>query len=255
MLFKRFTKPMEVLGKSGKAVQVSQRLIEQVEAQPNRNFHYGYLHIPKTGGSGVDDLLSSLAQQGTACPVKLGHGWKFNKAIRRFPKMSVSFVLRDPVERMVSGFWSRMRMGRPRNNSMWSPAEAIAFTYFHHPRDLFLALIGEDERDKSAALFALDAIQHLRFNYRYYFKSVKMLEKKRDRIGIVGNIDRMDDFLIRFAEHAGLDPKSVEENYCRAHVGEPQQPGILDDTELQRVRELLVDEYEIYNYLNSLAVD
>ena len=251
-LFRKSDSPTAAPGQH-KAAAVNPRLMRQIEEQGKRSFDQGFLHIPKTGGSGIDDMLTRLAEKEVVCPVKFGHGWRMAQILEAYPRISVSFVLRDPLERMVSGFRSRMRMGRPRNNSYWSPGEAISFSYFDNPRDLFLALIGEDERLKSAALFALRHIQHLKYGYRYYFKSVGWLQRHAASIGVVGRIERMEDFLRQFAARAGIEDSLLLGHYAMAHVGDDDRAGDFDEAETDAVRAVLGKEYEIYNYLISLV--
>ncbi len=248
----RFFKPEEV-AQAPEEVAVNQRLLEQVEAQQNRDFSRGFLHIPKTGGSGIDDMMTKIAARGLACPVKFDHAWRMQDVLRLYPDISLSFVLRDPIERMASGFVSRLRMGRPRNNKMWSADEAIAFGYFKTPVELFEALTGDDERLRSAAKFACHGIQHLRFNYRYYFESTKWINKHRRNIGVVGRLEAMDDFLVRFAEYAELEHEICVENYARVHVNARPVSAELTPRLREALRGVFKREYRVYDYLQTFV--
>ena len=253
MLLTRFSRYLKPVESKTEKTAVNERLQAQIDAQENRSFEHGFLHIPKTGGSGADDMLVALSKQGITCPVKFSHAWRFRDIVTCYPDISVSFILRDPIERIASGFLSRMRMGRPRNNSAWSEGEAAAFAFFRQPEEFLLALIGDDEREKSAALFAQRAIQHVRFNYKYYFKSVENLKKHSGNIGIVGSIDQVESFLVRFADQARLKRDDVLGNYKKAHVGNSPSLSQLGDTQMEALRSVFSREYELYHYLKSLV--
>jgi len=93
-----------------------------------------FLHIGKTGGSAIrsaiqrksflsgDMLFSSSA-------MVLTHGHNFR--LKDVPKGEYAFfVVREPISRFVSGFYSRLRKGYPKNNNPWSKEEEWAFTLF-----------------------------------------------------------------------------------------------------------------------------
>ena len=70
-----------------------------------------FLHIGKTGGSAVQHALRSLAREDI---VLCGHDVSLND-VPRGAKAVAS--IRHPVDRFVSGFYSRLRQGLPRYNA------------------------------------------------------------------------------------------------------------------------------------------
>ena len=91
------------------------------------DLNYGFLHIPKTGGTSVMSFLEKAAPFAASMPVPLFHSWTFRLVTEYFPKMKVSFLLRDPLERLISGYFSRLRQGNPEYHVPWRPQEAAAF--------------------------------------------------------------------------------------------------------------------------------
>ena len=91
----------------------------------------------------------------------------------------MALILRDPLERTISGFNSRLRQGRPTYTSLWKPAEAVVFAHFPDVRRYLDALIADDDWSLSACAYARRHVSHLRWNYRYYFRSPEAVREQR----------------------------------------------------------------------------
>jgi hypothetical protein len=85
-----------------------------------------FLHIPKTGGTGLRNMLRTLAKSGYEAPVEAPHNVNMERMLDEFSRAKACFLLRDPIERASSAFLSRLRMGRPYNNLIWDHGEAIS---------------------------------------------------------------------------------------------------------------------------------
>lgn len=144
-----------------------------------------FLHIGKTGGS----FLKSLATTNSGKPESLylgNHSDTLISSIKNFGrKRRLAFFFRDPEARFISGFYSRMRQGRPKYNVSWTPAEAVAFSFFHTPHALAEALYSQDERLKSAARFAMASIFHLKHGYEHYLHSPNAIQYEMEAGNIV----------------------------------------------------------------------
>jgi len=228
---------------------------KRISNDPNVNSNFGFLHIPKTTGAGLKDFFEKTAEAGFCHPVKFSHHWSVSDIVRYFPDMKISFVLRDPVQRMVSGFNSRLRMGRPRNNNVWSCGEAISFSMFQDPTSLLLGLISDDEFEKSAAIFSTKNISHLLWNYEYYFGSTEIIAKQEAHLGTIGDFERYDEFFSALCSDANLPENLIDELYEKSHVAPQESEKFIeriDETNLLKVREYFSQEYRIYNYLKEL---
>lgn len=116
-----------------------------------------FLHIRKTGGNALKAALRPIAEEYRL--VIHDH----HTTLRDIPPGErVAFAVRDPVDRFVSGFNSRLRMGRPLLNSKWSTAEAEAFAQFRTPNELAEALTSPA---REAALNAMRDIAHVRTSF------------------------------------------------------------------------------------------
>ena len=163
------------------------------------------LHIGKTGGS----FLRSVLKHNENCwslPLHLlGHGATLNGTAKRFgADRKLAFVVRDPLTRFSSAFYSRQRQGRPTYQSQWSAEEAAAFLWFETAEDLALALASPKEREKSAALFAFHAIQHLKGDLRHYLGGVEALLAERGKISICVDLPDLDAHLPKIMAGLGV---------------------------------------------------
>jgi hypothetical protein len=66
------------------------------------------------------------------------------------PGERAACILRNPIDRFVSGFNSRLRQGAPRYDRPWSPGEAAAFERFGTPSALAEALAADDPAAREA---------------------------------------------------------------------------------------------------------
>lgn len=225
-------------------------------ADTDRIQSLGFLHIPKTGGSGINQFGKKLISQNVRFPLIFGHEWSAKEVLEKFPDIRLAFIIRDPLERTVSGFNSRLRMGRPRNNSHWTVGEATAFSYFNTAGELLEGLVSADERTKSAASFAMRNISHLRHNYEFYFRDLAYLEKISGRIALVREIGDTGGFLKSLCKEIGQAPDLVDQHYRKEHVAPQATSGVVSSLTPEAAvaaRKHLAREYEIYHWLKKKA--
>lgn len=133
------------------------------------------LHIGKTGGTALKAALGPLRTAGRY-EIRLH---KHATTLRHLPRgEKVFFVLRDPVERYVSAFNSRLRQGMPRYYTPWTPEEEVAFGEFHSADELGCSLSGEDAAKRARALAAMSSIQHVRDTYWRWLINGAVLQRR-----------------------------------------------------------------------------
>jgi hypothetical protein len=231
-----------------------QKIRDQIKA--GYSGEYGFLHIPKTGGSGVNEYGQALVQRGYKFPCHFGHGWKVEEILTHFPKMKINFILRDPLSRMISGFNSRLRQGRPTYTSIWTPGEASAFTLFPSIKHLLDAILADDEYNKSAVAYTMRCVRHLHWNYAYYFKNMETLESSRSNFSLIGTMDTLDEFIDGVTAQAGAPKSLASELYGKRHESSSKSGNVLDNyspKEITRIRNFMRRDYKIYSELLSIS--
>ncbi|RYG92617.1 hypothetical protein EU803_00490 [Loktanella sp. IMCC34160] len=135
------------------------------------------MHVGKTGGTYVKRLIRGALDapklqepQVLQDRIVLLNHCTLAEAEERFGEPSgLVITYRDPIERFVSGFYCRQRMGLPDHRARWDSGEAAAFSYFSTANDLAEALSSEDPIQHSAAHFSMHAIRHIRRGYQFHF--------------------------------------------------------------------------------------
>jgi hypothetical protein len=235
----------------------TRRIVHAFRLKPWRvgSRRFGYLHVAKAGGISTQALLGRLNHLGHRTPTMFGHYWTLDDITIRYPRMRVALVIRDPLERMVSGFNS-VRRGGPQGTRLWTPAEAATFAMFPTIDTLLSAICSDDPADQVAARTAMRSIVHLRFGYVHHFGSPGQLERTRHRLYCVGHVNRLDDFHVRLLEPLGVDAETVRRHSTIEHVADRPTTRWIDELDREsrhRMRAVLAREYEIYDYLGGLT--
>ncbi|PTX57481.1 sulfotransferase family protein [Litoreibacter ponti] len=210
------------------------------------------LHIGKTGGSYMRSLLRHNETRWTRPLHLLGHGGTLRGSAKRFgDDRRLAFVVRDPVTRFVSAFYSRQRQGRPTYQVDWTPEEAAAFLWFEHAEDLALALRSDVPRARSAALYAMGAIQHLQRDLRFHLGGPEQLLAERDNIAVCVDLDRLDTHTDDIMERLGV-PDYQFPLAPRRHASPAPLPALSPDAEAA-LRAHWEEEFELYSVALSIA--
>jgi hypothetical protein len=241
--------PKKQKGKEAKAQGVTRRMRNGFSKQ------FGFLHIPKTGGTSLISFGQQLVDKGHPFPVSFGHSWRIHEIRSYFPKIKLTLMLRDPLERMVSGYNSRLRQGRPSYNSMWTPAEAAVMAMLPSSRHLLDAMLSEDQFSISAVAYARKKVSHLRWNYCFYFKNPEFVRKNASLFQLVGHMRNFGQFVNRMAELCETPDALVRELYHKMHDSPEKSSSVLDhysQEEISRLRAAMAEEYAIYDELCQL---
>ncbi len=172
-----------------------------------------FLHIGKTGGTALKRALEAHLHDGAFDVVLHSHA----TTLQDVPiGEKVFFVLRHPVSRFVSGFYSRMRQGRPRYHYPWSEQEKKAFACFATANELAEALSDADVARRRDAQLAMSGIQHVRDSVWRWFRDPAYVSSRARDVLFVGFQESLDaDFqilirLLGLHENVRLPTDSVE---------------------------------------------
>lgn len=184
-----------------------------------------FLHPGKTAGTAVKFALGDAPPSPRFDVLVHTHGVRMVDLPRRD---MFFFVVRDPVDRFVSGFSSRQRQGRPRHNTPWTPDERRAFERFDTPQALADAL-GGTGAGREAAVEAMSSIQHVRASYWYWFGDETAFDRRADRVLFVGFQECLDDQLPVLAERLGLPGLHVPADDVTANRSTAVKPALTDE--------------------------
>ncbi len=171
-----------------------------------------FLHIPKTGGTAVAEALQPYAETHR---IRLQ---PHHVPLAKVPAGDgVFFFVRDPIERFVSAFNSRLRQGAPRYASPWKDGEERAFRTFATPNQLAEALSAGDSPRAAEARFAMSAIRHVKTRYADWF-SLDALAAREPDVVLFGLQCRLaDDFAVLTARLGVPSTATLPDDGVRAH--------------------------------------
>jgi hypothetical protein len=221
-----------------------------------------FLHIGKTGGTAIGSALDAarLAYwEGTdptgypASPygrIEL-HRHDFKLSDLPAGDHAVFFV-RDPVSRMVSGFYSRLHKGQPRYRSDWNPREQAAFEAFATPQQLANALASGDPAERAQARAAMRGIRHLRYMQRFTGPPAE-LAARFDQIAYIGRQETLDADWEQLKQLLGL-PRGVmlPTDPVVAHRRTTADDTTLDAAAIATLRRWYARDYELVAFCDGV---
>jgi len=116
-----------------------------------------FFHLGKNGGGSVRQYLRPIRRTW----VGAGHDASLDSIAARWPGVPVSFFVRHPVSRFVSGYNNFRRAVIQNGTKRATNDDIIARSWFHTPNDLAEALASDDERTLSAAHYAMSNLGFL----------------------------------------------------------------------------------------------
>lgn len=169
-----------------------------------------FLHISKAGGVAIKSMVRRNRKLfGGRTFILHGHEVTFPDVVRANDGAAVFFVVRDPVDRYVSGFNSRLRKALPRALAEWDEGERTAFGRFTTPNQLAEALSSANAATRDAAGHAMNSIWHAKYHLSYWLDSVAFLEKHRHHIWYIGEQRHLGEDIERIKSLLEL-PAEVE---------------------------------------------
>lgn len=193
----------------------------------------GFLHIPKTGGTAA---LKALRVD----PVRQGNivRWGHSDSLKTVKSARVFFFVRDPIERVVSAFYSRKRQGQPRYCSPHSPREAQTFSRFS---DFEEPVLGVAEND-TQAVAGYKSIGHLRPLSTWLISQ----EALRDpRVAFIGETQHLSRDWPRIKEALELPLDVVLPTDPVLSHKAPSPPPPLSETAVNFLRTFLKSDFEL----------
>lgn len=205
------------------------------------------LHISKTGGTTVRQMFKTAGVNKTRdgrAVVLDPHQITMPDVLRQNDTNEVTFFLRHPVSRFVSGFNSRLRQGEPSHFRPWSDEEREVYESFPTANDLAESLSAEGRR-QDEAISAIRAINHTRWRLTDWLVSPQYLESRLDRIAFVG-------FQETFAEDAEALIKTLRirqtVEVAHHHAAPPSTATDMSDVAKANIEQWYSADVELYEW-------
>lgn len=236
-------------------------LVRAYSHKPKNKFgdpEYVFMHVGKTGGTSVNSFFHDCHKEGLRVPIVLNHNWSYQMAKIRYPNAKIIVVLRDPLERIVSGFNFRLREGRP-NGHPWSDSEAIAFSHFRTADDFLAALYSDNPREISAAAFCFRNINHLRRGYRFHFGDIhKQPALSNNSLHSIPMNNMGPTLRTLIQELNSIEMGAIPEVGTKYKSAVPSANHLNnqhDMTRLPKIKSRIQTEYETFNFLLQHSVN
>lgn len=223
------------------------------------------LHIGKTGGTALRHALRTARlgyydpKNAHMCPetpygrIQLhGHHFRMEDVP---PGDHAMFFLRDPISRMVSGFYSRLDQGRPYYETKWTANERIAFEAFPTPERLASALASEDPEQRKLARWAMRCIQHLRFQQRFTGPPEE-LRARLDQVVYIGRQETLDQDWRQIKRLLEL-PRGVKlpSDPRNAHRRTTPRDTSFDEQQQQALRRWYARDYRLVAFCDQVRAE
>lgn len=210
-----------------------------------------FLHIGKTGGSAIKHVLRAYPET----PEYAIYLHPHETTLRDIPSgEGVVFFVRDPIEKFVSGFYSRQRQGQPKYFSPWSEAEKMAFEEFQTPNRLALALSSADSQQRDRARLAMRSIRHVADSYWNWFESEEYLESRLADLFYIGAQRRLNEDFKTLKRLLGLsESAALPENDIDAHKNPANLDKKLDPQAIANLQEWYREDYKFLELCQTLT--
>ena len=224
------------------------RLIARVQKKTIVHF----LHIGKTGGTALKNALKNKEKPLVNNKYIIISHPHFVGLNHVFKGEKIFFFVRNPVDRFVSGFYSRKRKGMPHIYNEWRKEEAIAFNTFDTPNELALGLTSSDKKIRRQAYEGIMSIGHLKTSYWDWFKHETLLEKKISDIIFVGSQKNLGSDFEKLREILEI-PKShqLPKNEVAKHKNPENYDRTLDDQSIKNLKWWYKKDYYFLQFLKE----
>lgn len=210
-----------------------------------------FLHIGKTGGSAIKLALSQQINNSRY----VFHYRPHQITLNDVPEgEKVVFFLRDPMSRFISGFYSRLRQGRPKYFAPWSDSEKAAFEHFQTPRQLARALSSDNAVQKTNAENAMNSIQHVNQSYWRWFNNEAYLTQRQADIFFIGCQENLTkDFEMLKAKLGVTDDAKLPDDDVEAHRNPANLDKALDTVAIENLRHWYKEDYRFISLCKEIA--
>lgn len=216
------------------------------------NTKFGFLHIGKTSGVSLLDFFKKQNDQNNKnIPTWFSHEWKLRDIIKYYSGIKISLILRDPIERIISGFYSLQN----RKGSVWKSEEALCHSFFTEAEDYLKALIQENNTlEKNKAEYVTVTNRHIKRGYEYYFESVEFINENKEKFFYIGSFKNIRNSVQGIMQNPPNFDQIFDRDYKHLHKLKYNfKSSDMDDEFKKKLQDYFKKEYEIYNHLIEIS--
>lgn len=166
-----------------------------------------FLHIPKTGGTFLTDLiLHNLQEQDRPGLFYAPHWMTAGQTAKIFgPDRKLALILRDPVARFRSAWDSRLARGRPAYDTPWSAAEEKVFKRYPTLQHFLRDAVHPNPRNRNRAMRLMARMALVPRGYAHAFGSARKAEALLDQISVCLPLEHLAPHLDEVMRGLGFD--------------------------------------------------
>ena len=166
---------------------------------------------------------------------------------------AITFFVRHPVARYVSGF-NNFRRALIQEVTKWpNLAEVNGFRFFRTPDELATSLFSDDERIRSAAEYAMANLAFLRNPLVNNLQSIEVVDKYASTIRFVGLFEHFDASIDGMRRAFGLPPElRVTDSERKGHRAPDTLPKTLSAEGREALLEWYRDDLVIYEHCRTI---
>jgi len=211
-----------------------------------------FFHIGKTGGTSVKYALRNNRKPYLTGKYLIFTHPHYVSLKDTLPGEKIFFFIRDPVDRFVSGFYSRKRKGRPRYNFDWSSEEREAFDTFNTPNHLAISLTSNDGKIKRKAVEAMNGIFNVNSSYWDWFVNEEFFLERIEDILFVGDQKKLNEDFLRLKEILDLpDVCKLPEDAVHSHRNPDHFEKHLEPEAIMNLQKWYVSDYQFLRLLKD----
>lgn len=181
-----------------------------------------FLHIGKTGGTAIKATLLKYNKSYFGKIVKINHtliilhshSFCFNHVEEN---ELVFFAIRDPIQRFISGFYSRYRKILGGKVNKWTFLEEKYLRLFDNPNSLAEALSSDDGILKEEAISAMRTILHIKNSILDWFISEEYFKKNKHKIFLILRQENLNEDFAIFQKALKMKPFPLHDDPITSH--------------------------------------
>lgn len=215
------------------------------------------LHVGKTGGTTINMALKGAVDVARVEILDHKSSHVVMRECESHPNQRYALFVRSPLHRFTSAWISRFTEGKPNFYTPWSHFEHWTFRHYATPNTLACTLMSPDRDLNTNATWAMEHINHVKWDLKYYVNGLENLRKCKSQIEFVGRTEHYtEDFarMLRMLRSKGLlrgEPESLVSNLVSRHSSPEGYDNYkkLGRCAVDALREWYAEDYHIIRFL------